>query len=368
MRARYVAALLVLAACGETSSRRLLVYDLDANGKYALVEAEVSTLRSIKRGRGDVAFLRGGGSVVAASAEPKTEAEVKDALTVRGDGAPSISYVVEDGLVVPWDFDSVMMLSLYHHLETASAYFGALGVSLAEVRRLPVYYNPQLSSGLLGPVPLFTDNAAYAFTLDAFLIPPRLALSGGVPLFANRGVIVHEYSHAVFNRLVHHDRRAPRYLLDSWPELGINEMRSLDEGIADTFAALALGDPDFISPSIPADVLGASRDVSMERFYDDTLLANAEGDTASYDPYPLGSVVASAIWALVPSVGADTLGAALVTALRQLGDTTAETVDFRLTQLFDQLVLALPPAEQSSACLLFHTRLTAVETELSCVP
>jgi hypothetical protein len=256
------------------------------------------------------------------------------------------------------------MLTLYHHLERAAEHFDAAGVSHATVRALPVYFSASYQASLLLPIPLLTDNAAYVMTLDAFLIPPRLVLKD-VPLFANRGVVVHEYSHAVFNRLVHQDRRVPRYLLESWSDPVINELRSLDEGVADVFAALAVGDPAYLLPSIPnPEDYDIDRDLSVERYYDDALRGEViSASVTGYDPYRLGSVVASAIWALRPSVDDATLAQAVATALRDIADPAPE---FSVSQFLDRLVLALPAAARANACQLFHARFSAVEGGLTC--
>jgi hypothetical protein len=355
----------LLAACGsESVPTDYLVYDRDpATQEYRLVESRIETLTDVARVNGSIVNVRGGGNLTIASGEPTTEQEWEEALAISGDNAPNVQYEVEDGIVVPWDFDSLMMLTLYHHLERASEYFESVGVTHATVRKLKVYYFAELKTLIPLPIPLLTDNAAYVVTVDAFLIPPRLILND-VPLYANRGVVVHEYSHAVFNRLVHRDRRVPRYFLDDWPTAAVNEMRSLDEGIADIFAALAVDDPDFISPSVSAELFDIDRDVSRERFYDGELLdVVMTDDTADYDPYALGSVIASALWALRSGVDPEVLGKAVV---RTLGSLAGPSSTFRVTQFFDRLAAELPPAVQASACQTFRDRLPAVEADLGC--
>jgi hypothetical protein len=178
-------------------------------------------------------------------------------------------------------------------------------------------------------------------------------------------VIVHEYSHAVFNRLLHQDRRVPGYLLEDWADTAVNELRSLDEGVADTFAALAVGDPNFLAASIPdAEQYDIDRDLSVERFYDDALRSEVTGsDLTSYDPYRLGSVVASAVWALRPTVTDLDLALALVETLSAVAPPTA---DFSIAAFADRLVLGLPAASRTTACQLFHARFSAVEGELTC--
>ena len=358
--------LLSLVACvdGGTPSE-FLIYDVDpALGEYRMMRARIDTLEDPHRGIGTVAEVRGGGSMVIKNADPQTEAEWQEAFVLDGDAAPDIQWALRDnGVAMPLDFDSAMMLTLYHHLERASEYFDGIGVPLTAVRRLPVYYATNLEVTIFFlPVPLLSDNAAYVMNVDAFLIPPRNILDD-VPLFANRGVMIHEYSHAVFNRLVHGDTRAPAYLLEDWPPAVMNEMRSLDEGAADFFAASAVDNSDFLSASIPEE-FDIDRDLAAERHYDDEVRWSVTNDDIlSYDPYQLGSVIASTLWALRADVDHATLAKAVVAAL----DSTAPVDTFTVVAFFDSVVDELPVAIRTDACLLFAERLDVVAVELTCL-
>jgi len=361
--------LIALAACVDTGTpSEFLIYDVDpALGEYRMMRAHIDTLDHPHRGIGTVAEVRGGGSMVIENPDPQTEAQWEDAFALDGDAAPDIQWVLRDnGVAMPLDFDSAMMLTLYHHLERASEYFDGIGVPLTRVRRLPVYYGTNLELTLFFlPVPLLADNAAYVMNVDAFLIPPRRRLQD-VPLYANRGVMIHEYSHAVFNRLVHGDTRVPAYLIEDWLQEVMNEMRSLDEGVADFFAASAVEDSNFLSASIPnAEELNIDRDVAVERHYDVELRWSVgQDDILSYDPYELGSVIAATLWALRADVDHVTLATAVVAAL----DGTAPAETFTVTAFFDSVVDELPAAARADACQLFGERLDAVAGDLTCTP
>ena len=356
-------------ACGvDNQVRDFLVYDVDSSTQqYRLMRSRIETLDNLREGRGSVAKLRGGGKANIENGNPETEQEWAEAIVVSGDSTPDIQVVMRDnGVAMPWDFHSAMMLTLYHHLEQASLFFDSLGVSPDVVGTMRVYYNMPITVNLwMLPLPLVTDNAAYISTIDAFVIPPQVILND-VPLYANRGVVVHEYSHAVFNRLVDADRRVPVYALESWDNLVVNERRSLDEGVADFFAAVAVSDPNFLAASISdAEELGIDRDVSVERLYDAALRASVQSDDlVDYDPYILGSVVASALWALRGSTDADTVTSAVVGALNRI-----KGIDERLTLtlFFDFVIEGLPADLQEAGCQLFAMRLDAVAGDLACV-
>lgn len=407
-------ALTALSACGpggdvDPATNKFLIYNYDRDTReYRLQRAEIRTLRDVSSVDGSVVYMRGGGLLKSEIEEPKTEAEWEKALIVDGYKTPIIEYTVDsDGTVIPWDFDSAMMLTVYHHMERAAEYFDSIptdGVPMwpgksvsAQVGRIPCYYYPQI--GVLGiSIPLFTDNAAYAYTMNAFLVPPRLALTEAVPIYANRGVITHEYSHAVFNRLVHNGKRAPAHVINEaeWSQTAVNEMNGLDEGVADIFGALDTGDPNYIAPSISEELV--DRDMAVARYYETCLrtavttgkypdvtecggseVGGKRKDSrgvrmdyekdGEYDSHHLGAVVGSVFWALRAQLQGQLtdaeLGKVVLSALRTISDPSP---DFKVAQFFDAMHDHLPAAHQSAACALFRERLPAIEGELQCQP
>lgn len=422
--------LLATSACGpggdvNPKDNKFLIYNYSpSNQDYRLERVNIHTLTNVEEASGEYAYLLGGGTLDTGTEDPKTESEWKNYLVVNGASAPQIEYTVDDdGTVVPWDFDSAMMLTVYHHLERSREYFDTinadgLGISSQtvgqEVGRMKCYYYPGLA--ILGiPLPLFTDNAAYAYTADAFLIPPRLSLADAVPIYANRGVITHEFGHAVFNRLVHNNRRGTTPLVEKWEEnaiVALNELGGLDEGIADVFGALDTKDPDFIAYSVDAKLI--DRDMEVDRYYEACLFSAARALTevvddqgnvslkavypaaagcggnygdgiadgtdskgvrfdyqpgGAYDSHHLGAVVASIFWDLRAQVQGtldDTeLGYIVAKTLRDIQNPTQS---FRIAMFFDALHNNLPASAQSQACSLFHERLPAIKDELQCQP
>ncbi len=141
----------------------------------------------------------------------------------------------------------------------------------------------------------------------------------------------------------------------------INELRGLDEGIADIFAFLDVKDPNFIGPSISQDI---GRDMRDDRFYDDvvyaTLAYSKEGD-----PHLLGAIVASIFYDLYNQIGlADDEIAAIV--VKTLRDIRNPMPTFGVRDFFNALHVNLPTEHQASACALFQDRLPRVASELTC--
>lgn len=358
---------LAFTGCGpdEVENGIFVVLDLDSETReYALTERPIDTLTDVPTMDGSLVEFRAGGDLVATSEEPQTESEWRNALLVEGSTTPAVEYEENGKVVVPLGFHTTVLFTLAHHVEQSAEYFDSIGLTESEkVGRIPLYYRPSLDTGLLPvPVPIFTDNAAYAFTLDAFIIPPRLLLND-LPLAANRGVIVHEYSHAVFNRIVHEDRRAPSYLVEDWPQVAVNEMLSLDEGVADIFGALQTREANFIEPSLSSGI-ALDRDLDETRFYSQSLLDVAESqDEIDYDPYRIGSVVASTIWSLRDELGEDRLGSLVLDSLRAIADPDE---NFRLTDFVNAFVALVPESSREFACNRFLQRFTAVSAAITC--
>lgn len=435
----------LLASCSpggdvDVDSSKFLIYDLDREtGEYRLTRVKIDTLTNVSEADGEVVYLQGGGNLTTPVTDPQTREEWLNVLAVEGANTPHIEYTVDrDGTVVPWDFDSAMMLTVYHHFEAAAEYFDTiplddalrqdLGKAPSElVDRVPCYYYPTV--GILGiPIPVFTDNAAYAFTMNAFLVPPRRALDEAVPIYANRGVLTHEYSHAMFNRLVHNGAPVPDHVFERWNELdettglpvddqaffAYNELSGLDEGVADIFAALDTKDPNFIAASISEELI--DRDMAKPRYYEQCLLLAAQigaypppsscggnypglvcsdstdpstctteefndeatdskgvrfdyAEGVGYDSHHLGAVVASVFWALRDQnrgeIDDNEWGRIMVKTLRDIQDPDRS---FRVTRFFDALHDNLPAASRGDACALFKERLIAIQDELQCQP
>jgi len=371
----------------DPSSNRFLIYNYDRmTGTYKLEPVQITTIQDVRSADGELFNILGGGSLATGVTDPQTAEEWEKSLTVEGALPPTIEYTIDsDGTVVPWDFDSAMMLTVYHHLEKAADYFDTIPLDGVEnyrtgefsrevVGKVPCYYYPQISLAGI-PLPLFTDNAAYAFTLNAFLVPPRLALTDAVPIYANRGVMTHEYGHAVFNRLVQNNVRVPDHILneDNWEDISINELRGLDEGVADIFAYLDVGDPNFIAPSITMDI---GRDMSVPKEYDADMLAVFEGTSAEATEeaapeapvHELGAVVAAMFFQLQQDTAGtltdDELATIMVRALRAINDPKP---GWRIVEFLDALHAELPESAREDACALLAERFPAISEDLACM-
>ena len=151
--------------------------------------------------------------------------------------------------------------------------------------------SPVISDLTLAFLPM--ENAAYVPTLHHFLLLTD-AIPKDVPLAANKGVVAHEFGHALFHYLTTGGTTTPR-LLEMDAE-GYESVYSLDEGLADVLGYLVSNRPDFIADSLTDQ----DRALDTEHLASDVSPLPGEDDEESllpsYNPYALGSVFAATIW------------------------------------------------------------------------
>src|SRR5207253_11427928 len=103
----------------------------------------------------------------------------------------------------------------------------------------------------------------------------------------------HEFSHAIFHRIMNGDERLPIEYRDDWEAAPIANLGALHEGQADVFAGMMLDESDFFTASLPADLV--DRDMSKERVLTEAQLHNL--NIGSAEVHEIGAVIASSLWA-----------------------------------------------------------------------
>ncbi len=357
---------LVLSACGAapdaSSPLQARLLGRDDSGAYGLVDVDIATLTSARAVRGSAARVLGGGSVFIEEALLSDELlresgdDVQQATLVDGARPPRAQFDFDSDVLVPADWESLLMLSLYHHTERALTAYRELGFSAEDTDTFLAYANVRVGALVLLGAPLVTDNAAYAPLADALLFFPASVLDEGVPLSANEGVVAHELLHGLKHRLIHGGASLPIYIRDGWSDrIAINSYRADDEGLADFFAAVITDDPDFLAPSFPGRQL--DRNVAVPRRFSQRLYESLADPVALYDPYPLGSALASWLWAIAAadvSARRD-VATAVIAALGDL----APRLDgsYRLYHLLDAVMARALPELHDRGCAFLDSRL-----------
>lgn len=358
---------------------RMLVLRYDpSDARYKLVVDTVRTLRNLRAMEGDAATIVAGAEIRVdydqlARTDPRTPEEIEK-VTYRSRGGPvDFAYFEVDGVVHPEDFHSLNIATTYFNFEKAHLFFASHGAPLFQ---LPVQYFPKFEEGPSSNLQLLTDNAHWDPILRTFAVLPFKDIKE-LPLGMNLGVVGHEFSHAVFTSRLFPEPGVPwlnrRYFIDPErfsPALNLN--RSINEGLADYFGAVITDDPHFMRKSL-SDYADLRRlDPPQPRCFTRELsVALTEAPHSHYDPYPMGSVLAAALWELnTAAVGRqDALSTALLDGMTELGARFREKEDtITLAHAIDALASAMPPDLKPRACGLLLNRFGLKDKQVpSCV-
>lgn len=368
----------LLAACAPDSKGPIdsVVLGLEAGQGFALHTRTLDTIDSVAQGRGGVTKLV---KEARLTQDPDEEVEVL-ALSFQGGESVKILHDVQDGVVVPADYDSLVLLSYYSHLEDSADFFAGLGMNVDAILPITSHVAPEL--GFVSDIS-FTDNAAYLPTEHVFFVLEAFLFRDNVPLGANDGVITHEFSHAVFHYTLNKDNPNPRLPKEfdeslGWPDATRRWLSSLNEGLADVFALMRTTEPDFIAISIPA--IEDDRDPRVVRDFTQEMLDNieidpveGEEDETPFSPYDMGAVLASAMWRIAddPNNGLGYPRTAQIAydaldALRN--DNTYTGGNFRASGYFNLVVQAATPAEEAWICQVFNDQFSLISAELTQCP
>lgn len=311
---------LTLSACEPpaVSPTPLMVIARDANGQYRPTQVQVNTFTRPVTLEGTAAKFVGAARIVEDPEDPAIQSattydQLVDAL-LKNEGTPVRAHLYNQGGVMwPADYHSWNMATAYYLLERAEDYFrDTSAVPESALDQTTVYYFPDLR--FEGRTESEADNALYMSLIDGLFFVPNKHLDQ-LPLSVNRGVMVHEYSHRIFNKLVHGGARMPPAMI-SWDTIGatpgINILAALNEGLAD-FHAISEScrtaqeggfgcDPRFLEDSLGKETADA-RDVSLESRM---CLSEAQWNAlhnenyADYTgrgaQYEVGTIIASVLW------------------------------------------------------------------------
>lgn len=327
------------------------VLDYVGGGQYAVRAQPLPTLTDFRRLHGGAVQLHGGGAVRITGGETvRTEADLRRVFRVRAAEPLRLDYRVEGGVVRAHDYDTFAALSLYRAFERVTAFYRELGAPPAALAPYPAYFRGRIEV-LVFPL-LASSNAAYLLPAEAFLFLNDFLDGADVPLALNLGVVAHEFGHAMFQRLVWGERLPP-WILEDWPDRALNQLRALDEGLADVFGAVLTDDARFVGRSVPR--LLAERDLDAATPLRAEALAETALDSTGYDPYPLGSLVASALWAAGARLGKRALAAYVLAAEAGLAGRIDR--DFTLALFVGELVRVASPEHRAILCPILSERL-----------
>ncbi len=352
----------------------VLAYD-PPSGTYKLVIGDVTTLHDLRTLSGDAAKILGGAEISVNydqldQQNPQTAEEIQNLTTVHAGSPVDFAYFTVDGIIHPEDFDSLCMATLYFNFEQAHLYFANLNAALYD---LPVLYFAKYSEGTTGHMQTLTDNAFWDSITRQFVVLPFKNIKA-LPMGMNVGIVAHEYTHAVFDQQFNGSQDGIPWLTEKASaepdryQAALNLERSLNEGLADFFGAMVSGDPAFMRKSDSQITDDRRLDPPDPRCYTEELKGNLEDESIDkYDPYPVGSVLSAALWAIASNAGNDQQAFAqgVVDGMTALGQTFQKNQDqTTVADAIDALASTASPDDlkpDECGILLDRFHLTAAE-------
>ena len=299
--------MIALAGCRQEGdvSVRLPAYDPVVDD-YRMTDVEITTLDNPGRLDGRATTLVGGAEIVLDYQE--NEIDWKEAGHYVAFGA-----IRSDGVLIPEDFDSLAMASIYYGLELSMLFFEDVGMPRDLLVHMETYYWPDLK--IIeddGEEMDMKDNAFYMYIAQndrGFYVFPYEDFQW-LPLSMNAGVMTHEYTHAVFDALVHDPNRG--VAIGAMTTSGANFLYGLNEGCADSMAVARAGDPDYMEHSIEKEVYVVQcntaireivRDASVAWTYSPAIDSAARlQPVADFCPYDVGAFFASLLYSLATDI------------------------------------------------------------------
>lgn len=225
-----------------------------------------------------------------------------------GGGKPRLRYSVKNGVIVPRDYNTLLLLSAYYQFETVwRSLKDVTGISpddfLSAMGKFRVMFEPKIrietdASTLDASIKL---NAAFVPSKAQFVLFQRSNLEK-VPLAANLQVIAHEFGHALFERTffenkfarcedsseVISNRTDVRRFAQEYAITGLNE------GFADILSWGVTGSTDILRSSIDLGDVADQRNFALERFSFDDLVLNSD-ELCSGSFYCIGTLFARSV-------------------------------------------------------------------------
>ena len=296
------------------------------------------------------AGLKGGGAVDALRAQ----------FTRAAPAQVSITWNVLNDIVYPEDFFSLELLSTYYNMEKARGFLSDWGLSTLPARPIVAHADVEDESGI-SPLPA---GELYYAPMATFFAPATTAQQQVPPAF-NLGAVAHALGHQAVEEQVWAGAPLPP------PELGSDNVakhlsRALSEGIGDYLGVAVSDDPHWFDHSLQQEPDTRALD-QIHCSSADMLDALAVDDaTAPYDPYPLGSVIAGALWEEASASTAQNTSRGVLGALADLG--TKAAAGLTLPVILDTLAAHAPDDQRADLCGILLNRFAQLGIQASDLP
>jgi hypothetical protein len=346
---------LAFCACGgdlaSPFSAVAITYDVNKQA-FKLAQVRLNTLASLRHLKGSSGDVTAGGRVRVSSSAARARGATVDALRaafVKTQPAQvEVSWNVLNDIVYPEDFESLELLSTYYNMEKARAELANLGLTTLPARSIVAHADLADENGL----PPLPAGELYYAPMATFFAPATTAEQQVPPAF-NLGAVAHALGHQAIEELVWGGAPVPA------PETGTDAKarhiaRSLAEGVGDYLGVAVSNDPHWFDHSLQLEPADRALDQIHCSSQDMLDALPVDDSVAPYDPYPLGSVIAGALWEEASASTAQNTSRGLLTALPDLGTKLAGAVT--LPAVLDTLASHAADDQRSDLCGIFLNR------------
>jgi hypothetical protein len=327
---------------------------------YSLKQVKLATLTSLRHLRGGAGSVQTGGAVRASSAailaKGATVEQLRKQLITSAPSEVDLSFSLQGNVAFPDDLDALQLVTAYYNLEQARAAFATWGV-----QRLP-------SAALVAGATLTADTAGSPLDhAEMFFAPlgihylPAPDARTQIPVAMNLGAMAHSLAHQ-------------SVALFAWagapvspPDLGPardpewnsarHVARSMTEGLADFAGAMVTQDAHWLDHSDQQDAVARALD-QLQCGKPEMLQAlPLNDDQTPYDPYALGSVLSSSLWAAKEAGQPDLIIRGALAALPGIGAAAATGGGkIGIADVLDAIAAASDKGQLPLLCGLFLDR------------
>ena len=266
---------------------------------YEMAQVQLTTLTSLRSMQGSSGDVSAGGTVRIydrdAQAAGASVASLRQKAIVGQPSPVNVELNTANGLVYPEDYSALELLSFYAALEKSRAEIGTWGFSNLAPSPIVAHADIKNEAGLS---PL-AEGEMFCEPLNMYFLP-QPSSQQELPPQLNLGAVAHAVGLEAWQQIVWSGAPVdPAYALgssdpDALP--AIHVAQSVRMGLADFLGALLTEDPRWFDHSLPQTAGARALDqlrCGSSAMLDALGVPDAE---VPYDPYPLGTVIAYALW------------------------------------------------------------------------
>lgn len=269
-------------------------------------------------------------------------------------GDVKTDYLLEDGVMIPQNFDTLAMFSLYKAFETCVDFWhDNFGLSLEDQRPSRLIYDPKFFFQVEGTrvSAVKKRNASYLLYTGDFLIN-KTSQREEIPLKLNLSVLAHEIGHKIFD-IQFAQRDFNFYKTKN--KAAEKQLRGINEGWADFAAWLLTQRPREIEESLPD--MGEERSLPVS--WTSRQLLEGENSVCTGQHYCKGAILASSLYDLAQlgvwdrmSVGRHVFNA--IAKFREDWDTHKGESGFDYDYLLVRIINEFEETDREQVCTVFQ--------------